>query len=947
MAGTNSGAKGPPVADGVLSITPDTPEIAERRKRSVGLDCAETSSKYLDDGDTGPMPPELYGKFTWRIDNFSKISKRELRSNVFEVGSYKWYILVYPQGCDVCNHLSLFLCVADYEKLLPGWNHFAQFTIAVVNSDPKKSKYSDTLHRFCKKEHDWGWKKFMELNKVLEGFIVDNQLVIKAQVQVIRDSPQRPFRCLDAHYRRELVRVYISNVETLCQQFIEERRKHLSVTIGGEAPQETQEAFQAFWKRLSTNRRSELLQEKGSAFLPKLVKRFFNEKEVTSSLVMDALFVGCKLLEAATAAKKPAPSQVVFLDMKRGLFYLEGDSLQLWSCASFDGSLSSNKMHADLGLRAEGELAVAVDNVDSDERKLAELGRRTVEMFTIAHIFGTKLQAAFQEEQSLRRQEELIREEEEARLAADERLQRKAEADKERRAKKKQKKKEKKDAEDAKRAEEERDAKARAEQLSAAKQAAMAQAQQARDMQQLQQEKERKAAIEATTKARAVQMKVDAAFARTDAEGSGARKVGNEDDEERWSAESMYSEEPVCTSGQRSREGRWLNGAEGEAAPHSASGPSSSKSLGGEAHRNGEQASVHSAALSSTPAAAGAGDSSACASANGSTDSATGSHDSVTTADAEAVEAVVAVRIQALQTEHSQRLSEMQKRLEVAERTIAARDAEIARLKQQLVAAHAEAMTQWQPAQLMEVASAASDGAAWHTVGKASSTVASFTAAPSGNHSDNSSGSATPSHLAKNDMRSMRPNSATVVGRGGHTPATEAASTGQHTPVKQGRANGRAPRGAITSATLHTSHGLVTASLVARQVGPKHQQHNGPVNPILQRSSAWAGGAPSTAAPGASQVPPQQPQQAGLPPSPTVAPQRVRPAFVPGGTTAASQLDRGSSMDAGVLQVDHGSGALSCDAPAVRGGNPSDGTGFISPGMHDFQHIDLIEDLFS
>ena len=46
--------------------------------------------------------------------------------------------------------------------------------------------YADTLHRFCKKEHDWGWKKFMELNKVLEGFTVSNTLVIKAQVQVIR-----------------------------------------------------------------------------------------------------------------------------------------------------------------------------------------------------------------------------------------------------------------------------------------------------------------------------------------------------------------------------------------------------------------------------------------------------------------------------------------------------------------------------------------------------------------------------------------------------------------------------------------------------------------------------------------------------------------------------------------------------------------------------------------
>lgn len=46
--------------------------------------------------------------------------------------------------------------------------------------------HADTLHRFCKKEHDWGWKKFMELSKVLEGFTVANTLVIKAQVQVIR-----------------------------------------------------------------------------------------------------------------------------------------------------------------------------------------------------------------------------------------------------------------------------------------------------------------------------------------------------------------------------------------------------------------------------------------------------------------------------------------------------------------------------------------------------------------------------------------------------------------------------------------------------------------------------------------------------------------------------------------------------------------------------------------
>lgn len=81
----------------------------------------------------------------------------------------------------------------------------------MVNKDPKKSKYSggvsnvssvvltkflifeslnasfaDTLHRFWKKEHDWGWKKFMELSKVFDGFIDADTLIIKAQVQVIR-----------------------------------------------------------------------------------------------------------------------------------------------------------------------------------------------------------------------------------------------------------------------------------------------------------------------------------------------------------------------------------------------------------------------------------------------------------------------------------------------------------------------------------------------------------------------------------------------------------------------------------------------------------------------------------------------------------------------------------------------------------------------------------------
>lgn len=35
---------------------------------------------------------ELFGKFTWRIESFSQISKRELRSTQFDVGEYKWCV---------------------------------------------------------------------------------------------------------------------------------------------------------------------------------------------------------------------------------------------------------------------------------------------------------------------------------------------------------------------------------------------------------------------------------------------------------------------------------------------------------------------------------------------------------------------------------------------------------------------------------------------------------------------------------------------------------------------------------------------------------------------------------------------------------------------------------------------------------------------------------------
>lgn len=435
--------KGPPVADGVLTVTPDTPEALEWKSRRSAIDSAGTSSSYLEDEEE-PQPNGLYGKFTWKIENFSEISKRELRSTVFEVGNYKWYILVYPQGCDVCNHLSLFLCVADYDKLLPGWSHFAQFTIAVVNKDPKKSKYSDTLHRFCKKEHDWGWKKFMELSKVLEGFTVANTLVIKAQVQVIRDRPSLPFRCLDPQYRRELVRVYLTNVEGICRRFVDEKRESL-LRI-----KETAASFKVYWASQSPNEKKALVQHKGSEMLKGLVKRFFNEKEVTSTLVMDALFSGCKQVEEVSRAsigpkgKRRVSNPSVIINADKNVYALGQDVLAVLdrACQESIPMLRDDKPADALTVRHGPETDdYNRDFIERDEKRLADLGRRTVEMYVIAHIIAD-LEEHHVKFEKYKMQDALIQEEEEGQRMDKDKAAAKAAADRE----KKQRKKEKRQA---------------------------------------------------------------------------------------------------------------------------------------------------------------------------------------------------------------------------------------------------------------------------------------------------------------------------------------------------------------------------------------------------------------------------------------------------------------------------------------------------------------------
>jgi hypothetical protein len=287
----------------------------------------------------------------------------------------------------------------------------------------------------------------MELSKLNEGFVVDDVLIIKAQVQVIREKAERPFRCLDCQYRRELVRVYITNIDQICRRFIDDRRLKLSRLVDDKV---RWSSFRAFWLSIDPATKRRMSREKTDTILKVLVKHFFAEKEVTSTLVMDSMYSGLKSLEYQSMNKKCflsngdevwVPYPMVYID--QDTFMLADDVVTLIERAVSDtwpqqtapakdekGSQNRTKEGN------SGEDFSSVHHYDRDDRRLTELGRRTVEFFALIQIFS-RVEVAHQEAVALRRQEELIREEEAAGLAEN------GKRDKDKRSKKKQSKQKK------------------------------------------------------------------------------------------------------------------------------------------------------------------------------------------------------------------------------------------------------------------------------------------------------------------------------------------------------------------------------------------------------------------------------------------------------------------------------------------------------------------------
>nr|GME18364.1 MATH domain-containing protein At5g43560 [Ipomoea batatas] len=101
--------------------------------------------------------------------------------------------------------------------------------------------------------------------------------------------------------------------------------------------------FCTFWLGMDQNSKRRMSKEKSGAILKVIVKHFFVEKEVTSTLVMDSLYSGLKVLEGQYKAKKNngkhldvEEQSIPIIRMEKDMFVLVEDVLLLLERAALE-----------------------------------------------------------------------------------------------------------------------------------------------------------------------------------------------------------------------------------------------------------------------------------------------------------------------------------------------------------------------------------------------------------------------------------------------------------------------------------------------------------------------------------------------------------------------------------------------------------------------------------
>ncbi|CAB4293036.1 unnamed protein product [Prunus armeniaca] len=132
---------------------------------------------------------DFMNKHVWKIEEFSKLKPEPLESKPFNAGGQTWKIQLFPKGDShgKDTHVSLYLTLANPEKLSTAPKILAQFTLRIVDQLNAKHFFRHDSNCFRASSPSWGWSNFIMLGFFKErdkGYLVMNTCVVEAEVTV-------------------------------------------------------------------------------------------------------------------------------------------------------------------------------------------------------------------------------------------------------------------------------------------------------------------------------------------------------------------------------------------------------------------------------------------------------------------------------------------------------------------------------------------------------------------------------------------------------------------------------------------------------------------------------------------------------------------------------------------------------------------------------------------
>ncbi|PUZ38620.1 hypothetical protein GQ55_9G211700 [Panicum hallii var. hallii] len=126
--------------------------------------------------------------YTWDIEDFFAL-KNPGHSPEFEVGGYKWNIIMYPSRDG--NHLSLYLKLKKTNDLPMDTANLVELTLYVKDQENGKHRKGTGRCQFAKNTRTWGWTKFISLEDFKDsgnGYLVKTKCCVVAEVAIVGSS---------------------------------------------------------------------------------------------------------------------------------------------------------------------------------------------------------------------------------------------------------------------------------------------------------------------------------------------------------------------------------------------------------------------------------------------------------------------------------------------------------------------------------------------------------------------------------------------------------------------------------------------------------------------------------------------------------------------------------------------------------------------------------------